>query len=71
MDVPCILCPLDGALPPSIDARRIPLGSVSVVRVGEDKCFRALAGHVITLPGWVPLVALAPGPPRAGPDRIP
>ncbi len=65
MNDPLILCPLDGALPPNIDARRIPLGSVSVVRVAEERCFPALAEHVTTLAPWLPLVALAP------PDLVP
>ncbi len=60
MNDPRILCPLDGALPHGIDARRIPLGSVSVVRVAEERCFPALAEHVTTLAPWLPLVALAP-----------
>ena len=60
MDDPRIVSPRDGALPPGVDPQRIPLGSVSVVRVGEERCFPALAEHVTTLPPWLPLVVLAP-----------
>ena len=60
MDDPQILSPHDGAFPPGADPQRIPLGSVSVVRVAEERCFPALAEHVTTLPRWLPLVALAP-----------
>ncbi len=60
MDYPQILSPHDRVLPLGIDPRRIPLGSVSVVRVAEERCFPALAKHLTTLPRWLPLVALAP-----------
>ncbi len=60
MDDPRVLSPDDGAFPSGADARQIPLGSISAVRVAEERCFPALTQHLTALPPWLPLVALAP-----------